>query len=411
MAMEHRLQPLYEAPHPYFTAHYHAYFSLRHETIFRSLLNVLENDPVFLYVESGLGRILINGESFSLSPGCTCLIQSFHIYSIFASDFEPLHLSAIVIDYPLLSYCNFTPLASDVLQEWYYVIPCVCCSPDSQAEFRELLNKCEREDQVQDNQASFIKTALYYQIHLLFRREATQQGQEKAQRLPVSWAAWVYLTQASATQIKPTDIAEKFGISVSQLNQELRKLTTYNCRQLLVRARICIAASMLLFSDLSMRYIANYVGFSSENSFYRSFKEWRGITPQECREQMLSQSNRYPRSYIHERPYAILNYICNNYRDPISLKTASRDLFLSESAINQISMEFFQRPFYQMVTRWRMLYAEALLRCTSLPICDVAMNAGFNSTHTFSRLFKQIYHVTPKQYQNERKAASDVEFL
>lgn len=405
MERKSRLQPLYEAPHPYFTADYTQYFSLRREVVCRELLYALENDAVFLYAERGNGKIVINGEAFSLSPGHACLLQSYHLYSIFSSDTDPLQISALVIDYPLLSYSSFTSMASDIMQQWYYVIPCVCFSPEEQDEIRMLLQKCEREDQCKDNEAALIKAALYYQIHMVFRQAALRQSQERAQPLPLGWAAWVHLTMVAGTQVEPREIAAKFGVSTARLNQELRNLSTYNCRQLLSRARICIAASMLLFNDLSIRYIANYVGIQSENSFYRLFKEWRGITPQECRERMLSSSNRYPRSYIYERPYTILNYVANHYRDAISLKTASQDLFISEAAINQISVEFFQRPFYQMVNQWRLLYAEALLSCTSLPVCDIAINAGFNSAHTFSRLFKERYQITPKQYRNKRRPA------
>ena len=41
--------------------------------------------------------------------------------------------------------------------------------------------------------------------------------------------------------------------------------------------------------------------------------------------------------------------------------------------------------------------AEALLN-TDLPVVDIAINAGFNNTHTFYTSFRELYHMTPGEY-------------
>ena len=50
-----------------------------------------------------------------------------------------------------------------------------------------------------------------------------------------------------------------------------------------------------------------------------------------------------------------------------------------------------------------MRYAESLLTVSDMHVCDVAIEAGFNSPHTFTRFFKLLYGVTPSQYRKEAK--------
>lgn len=401
-----RTHPLCTTPKPYFTADFNNYFLLLHETVSGSLQGILENEAVFLYVESGRGVIAINGEDFPLYPGCACFLQTCHVYSLFAHEPEPLRLAVIVMDDSLQSYSSFRRPISGENEERFDEIPHVILSSQKQAEMQELLNRCRQEDCSSDGQGPLIKAALYCQIRLFLRREAASQ-ESKGSSLTIGWNAWAYLTKCSGTHIRPSDIADAFHISVSHLNRELRRISNYDCRSLLARSRVLNATSMLLFNDLSMQYISSCVGFSSEHSFYRSFKAWQGMTPQEYRKRILSPHNRCPRQRIYEKPYAILHYISSNYRNDITLKTASHALFLSERAINQITLDFFQYPFYRLVTNWRMRHGEALLICTSLPVCDIAIDVGFHSVHTFSRLFQERRHMTPGQFRKERRLTDE----
>lgn len=50
-----------------------------------------------------------------------------------------------------------------------------------------------------------------------------------------------------------------------------------------------------------------------------------------------------------------------------------------------------------------MHFAAGLLAVSDLPVCDVALEAGFHSVHTFIRLFKSEYGETPTQYRDRKK--------
>lgn len=58
------------------------YLRLQHITVDSKIPPCVQEDSLFLYVESGQGTITINGVSFNLAPGCFCWLQSYHVFSL-----------------------------------------------------------------------------------------------------------------------------------------------------------------------------------------------------------------------------------------------------------------------------------------------------------------------------------------
>ncbi|WP_353938915.1 helix-turn-helix transcriptional regulator [uncultured Bacteroides sp.] len=55
------------------------------------------------------------------------------------------------------------------------------------------------------------------------------------------------------------------------------------------------------------------------------------------------------------------------------------------------------------ILRIRMEKAARLLSSTEQPVGDIAMVCGFEDTSYFTRVFKQVFNVTPSQYRKTPK--------
>jgi AraC-like DNA-binding protein len=122
------------------------------------------------------------------------------------------------------------------------------------------------------------------------------------------------------------------------------------------------------------------------------------MTPQEYREQAIATVG-VPRKMISETVERILFYIHNNFHEQISLKTMAQELYISENIIRTLLADTLNTNFKDILSVYRLHYAEALLVVTDMPILDVSLASGFNSERTFTRLFKERNGITPSAYR------------
>lgn len=101
----------------------------------------------------------------------------------------------------------------------------------------------------------------------------------------------------------------------------------------------------------------------------------------------------------HDIVYETVSYISKNFREPISLSQMAKDLGYSPYALSRVFSGTFHRNFNQYVNERRLDYACNLLKYTDQSITDVSENSGFESLRTFNRVFKERYHVTPREYR------------
>ena len=95
-----------------------------------------------------------------------------------------------------------------------------------------------------------------------------------------------------------------------------------------------------------------------------------------------------------------IDYICNHYREPISLSDVARYLQLSDSYLSDIFHKTTGEPYSKFITRIRMeKAAELLLQYNQIKIYQVSERVGFLSTKHFMTVFKKTFGVTPSEYQ------------
>lgn len=386
-----------------FTANLDEYFCIKHVAWQHASPPLLEDDPVLLYVRSGMGTIIVNGVSIPLMPGSACLLQTFHVFTVVPQEVEGLTFDALAYDTIVQNYLRFRPESERESADRFAYCPVIKMTGEPRRQLEQLLERFHQEDCSHASHRQLIKTSLLGQITLLIQTEQKRLRAEGGFSLPLGWKIFIYLTRYCGNAISVQDAAATFGCSSREINRELRRISSYGFPELLTRARINRACTQFLMESFSFRYIARYNGFSSENSFYRAFKSCRGMTPQEYRNKILASDGAVRRRYMYETPVAILNYIVTKFQTPITLTTAAAELYLTKDSINITMKKFFNQTFQDVLNEHRLRYTEALLCCTELPICDISELSGFNSPHTLSRLFKERFGTSPGEYRRERR--------
>ena len=377
------------------------YLKLQSVTLREATPPIAEDDSLLVYVTAGTGYITINGVVFDLRPGVFCWLQSYHVFTVEPNLGHTLQLQVLAYDYPLSSYMTYRSNRPAGLTAFSTAMPLYALTPARKQRVEELLAEFAVYNEDYTTGANLIKCSIIGQLSYVFIdlcREYSATHTHVRHHWPLGWILSLFIAYSCAEDLDPKSVAESFGVSVPTLNRELRITTGLNFSQSVSRARINLAASAILFSELSFHFISTYCGFRSEVAFYRTFRELKGMTPQEYREQAIATVG-VPRKMISETVERILFYIHNNFHEQISLKTMAQDLYISENIIRTLLADTLHTNFKDILSVYRLHYAEALLVVTDMPILDVSLASGFNSERTFTRLFKERNGITPSAYR------------
>lgn len=99
----------------------------------------------------------------------------------------------------------------------------------------------------------------------------------------------------------------------------------------------------------------------------------------------------------------INEYIMNNYNQPISLKSLSENLYLSEGYLSRYLKKIYNMSFSAYLKQVRLSNAMNELLYTDKAILQVALDNGFSSISFFNKVFKEEYGESPSRIRNNAK--------
>lgn len=91
------------------------------------------------------------------------------------------------------------------------------------------------------------------------------------------------LLSAFPKQLSVTDTAMRLGISERRLRRQLQMLGLSHS-DLVQQCQHLVAERLLADAALSLKQVADTLGFSSVSTFHRAFRRWAGVTPSAWRE-------------------------------------------------------------------------------------------------------------------------------
>lgn len=113
----------------------------------------------------------------------------------------------------------------------------------------------------------------------------------------------------------------------------------------------------------------------------------------------ITASGRVRDFYIKEA----LNYIEQNFQNDISVENIASFCGLNRTYFGRIFKETVGKSPQQFLLSYRMAKAAELLKLTELTINDVGNAVGYPNQLHFSRAFKNVYGVSPREWRNKNQ--------
>lgn len=101
-----------------------------------------------------------------------------------------------------------------------------------------------------------------------------------------------------------------------------------------------------------------------------------------------------------ERLKPAIDYIQNNYREPVTLEDLAEHTFLSRTYISHSFRKFLGVSFVEYLTRVRVCHAVWMMRGRET-LTEIAYNSGFPNVNAMIKAFKQYRGMTPGEYRKQ----------
>jgi len=104
-----------------------------------------------------------------------------------------------------------------------------------------------------------------------------------------------------------------------------------------------------------------------------------------------------------QRINQVIDYLNDNLDRPVSLEELASVAFFSPFHFHRIFVAMMGETVKAFTSRMRNEKAARLLKFSKKSITEIAAECGFSSNATLSRLFKQYFAVSPRQYRKGEK--------
>ncbi len=100
---------------------------------------------------------------------------------------------------------------------------------------------------------------------------------------------------------------------------------------------------------------------------------------------------------------SIINYIDENYQEDLTIELLSEVFHLSEGHLSKLFKENLGMTIKAYISQTRAKEVKQALLTSDLPLIDIAIMCGFPNVKSMNKVFKDLYHCTPKQFRHDCK--------
>jgi AraC-like DNA-binding protein len=237
-----------------------------------------------LYISRGSAKVIVDKKEYELSRGMITFIGHLEEHSITMLSEDYLYYYLII--------------NSNQFEQLIHEPRLISIFRNRSAYFTHTLQFAEQADNLDTCFAAIckevdIRSPYYneminsYLTQILigaYRKEPREFDFINTNMTSVIYSIEKYLEENFMSDIRISDIADSYYVSLNYLSKCFHALSGYTPKQYLSQCRIANAKSMLIHTDASVQNIAIKCGFNDVNNFIRKFKEETGITPYKYKE-------------------------------------------------------------------------------------------------------------------------------
>ena len=124
-------------------------------------------------------------------------------------------------------------------------------------------------------------------------------------------------------------------------------------------------------------------------------------------ESIYAALEQYEGKFIHKEDKDLMLRITKIIHDHVDNETLSLDFVASETALSKMQLyrkikEITGQTPTEYIRSIRLKLAEKLLKTTNKTVQEIMFSCGFNNKAYFYREFAKRYHLTPKEYRNQK---------
>lgn len=97
--------------------------------------------------------------------------------------------------------------------------------------------------------------------------------------------------------------------------------------------------------------------------------------------------------------WPIIHYIHRNYQEDLALSDLAARFNMSVSRISEVIKQTTGQTFVHFLHDLRLRHACSLLVSTDMSVTEIALEVGYGSYKTFSRIFRESKGIVPKDYR------------
>ena len=103
----------------------------------------------------------------------------------------------------------------------------------------------------------------------------------------------------------------------------------------------------------------------------------------------------------------ILMYLNENFKEPLTVETLSEYFGYSRSRFSHLFKANLGYSLPRYLNTLRIRHAAELLLSTDMTVTQIALESGFNNTHTFYTAFRSVFNQTPAEFQREQNVSAE----